>query len=509
MRFNEPFVLLLAALAVGATAAPAAETAMYGGTPSRNMVSDETGMPVEWDLKTGENVLWRQPVGSQSYAGPVVAGGQVYVGTNNEGERDPQVKGDKGVLMAFAEKDGAFLWQIVHDKLPDGRIHDWPLQGICSTPYVDGDKVYYVSNRAEIVCADTQGFRDKVNDGREMPEERKRTDKDGDLIWKLDMINELDVFPHNLAAGSPLVAGGLLFTVTGNGVDEGHVNVPSPFGPSFLAVDAKTGKVVWENADPGEKILHGSWSNPAYGVVKGKAQVVFPGGDGWVYSFEPKTGKVLWKFHANPKDSVWRLGGAGTRNNIISTPVIYKDRVYVAVGQDPEHGEAPGHLWVIDATQTGDVTAKAVVWHRGGEDFHRTISTVAIHDGLLYAADLSGFLYCLDAETGEHQWTYDTFAAVWGSPFVVDGKVYIGDEDGDVAILKAGKKMELLAEINMGSAVYTTPVAHDGVMFILTRKELFAIKTGVKPKRPEKPAAKTKTGSLIGSRDMVRELATR
>ena len=148
------------------------------------------------------------------------------------------------------------------------------------------------------------------------------------------------------------------------------------------------------------------------------------------------------------------------------------------MGQDPEHGEAPGHFWVIDATGTGDVTATGAVWHRGGEDFYRTMSTAAITEEVLYISDLSGFLYALDPQTGEHFWTYDTFAAVWSSPFAADGKVYLGDEDGDIAVLKAGKEMELLGEINMGSSLYTTPVARDGVLYILTRNRLFAIADG-------------------------------
>jgi outer membrane protein assembly factor BamB len=342
---------------------------------------------------------------------------------------------------------------------------------------VEGDRLYYVSNRAEVICADTAGFRDGENDGPYQDEENT-SEIDEDVIWKTDMIGDLDVFPHNLAAGNPLIVGDLLFTVSGNGVDEGHFNIPVPLAPSFLALNKNTGEVVWEDDSPGIEILHGSWSNPSYGVVNGKPQVIFPGGDGWIYAFVPETGKLIWKFNCNPKGSEWQLGGAGTKNNIISTPVFHDNKVYVGVGQDPEHGEAPGNLWVIDATMTGDVTGKAVVWHRGGEDFHRTMSTVAIADGLLYVADLSGFLYCLNAETGEHYWTYDTFAAVWGSAFVADGKVYLGDEDGDVAILRASRKMELLAEPNLGRAVYTTPVAENGVLFIASRTMLFALKQG-------------------------------
>ena len=481
---------LLGVLLLAAPQTFAEGPVMFGHGPDRNQISDATGLPSEWDIKSGKNLLWSEAVGSQSYAGPVIWGGKVFVGTNNEGERNPEIQGDKGVIMAFDAKEGTFLWQMIHDKLPETKLHDWPLQGVCSTPYIEDGILYYVSNRAEVVALDVEGQTDGKNDGK-VQDEVDRTAKGGDALWITDMMGELDVFPHNLATSSPLVVDDLIYVSTGNGVDEGHIQVPSPFAPSFIAVNKKTGEVAWENATPGESILHGTWTNPAYGVIKGRAQVIFPGGDGWVYSLDPKTGEELWKFDANPKDSVWRLGGAGTRNNLISTPVIYDDKVYIGVGQDPEHGEAPGHFYAIDATLSGDVTDKARVWHRGGEDFNRTISTAAIHDGIVYITDLSGFLYALDAKTGEHYWTYDAFAAVWGSPYVADGKVYLGDEDGDIAVLEAGKEMKLLGEHNLGAAVYTTPVAHDGTLYILARNRLFAFKEGI---APEAAAAKTSAG---------------
>jgi outer membrane protein assembly factor BamB len=306
------------------------------------------------------------------------------------------------------------------------------------------------------------------------------------VVWEDDMIKELDGFPHNLAVSSPLVVDGILFATTGNGVDEGHINIPSPKAPSFVAVDAKTGELIWENNMPGDKIFHGTWSNPTYAVVKGRAQVIFPGGDGWVYSFEPKKGTLLWKFNANPAGAKYVLGGRGTANEIIGSAVVYDDKVYFGVGQDPEHGEGIGNFWCIDATKDGDITTTGKIWHRGGEEFRRTISTVAISDGIVYAADLSGFLYALDAKTGQHYWTHDLLAAVWGSPFVADGKVYLGDEDGDLVILKTGKTKEVVGEMHMGSSVYTTPYAKGGILYILTRNRLYAIAEGAK----SAPAAK-------------------
>ena len=466
--------LLIGALTLCTIGFYSMDVAMWGGSLDRNMISNETNMPDKWDPSTSLNIKWTAALGSQTYGNPVISGGKIFVGTNNEGRRNPKLGGDRGVVMCFRESDGQFLWQASSTKLESGRVNDWPLQGVCSSPFIEGDRLYYVSNRCEVVCLDTEGFSDGENDGP-FVSETDTSKIDGDIIWKLDMMGELDVFPHNLAVCSPIAVGELLFVVTANGVDESHIHIPFPYAASFIAVNKHTGKVVWQDNSPGTEIMHGQWSNPAYSVINGVPQVIFPGGDGWVYSFEPETGKLIWKFNANPPEAFYELGGSGTKNDFIATPVIYDNKIYVGLGQDPEHGEGISHLYAIDATQKGDVTQTAVVWHRGYDDFNRTMSTVAIHDGLVYAADLSGFVYCLDAQTGELYWTYDTFAAIWGSPYFVDGKVYIGDEDGDVAVLKAGKQMELLYEVNMGSAVYTTPVAKNGVLYVTNRSTLFAL----------------------------------
>ena len=198
-------------------------------------------------------------------------------------------------------------------------------------------------------------------------------------------------------------------------------------------------------------------------------QVVNAQGDGWIRGYEATTGKKLWEFDTNPKDSVWPK----TRNEVISTPVVVGDVVYISNGQDPEHGEGVGHAYAIDATKRGDITTSGRLWHY--DKIRRSVSTPAISDGLIYWPDFSGFLHCLDQKTGQAYWTHDMFAAIWGSPMVADGKVYLGDEDGDVAVLQPGKTLKVLAESNMGSSVYSSPVAVDGTLFISSRNQLFAL----------------------------------
>ena len=479
MRRLVVLVLLMATLGVVASSELTAEFEvaprlvvdgdwpMWGSTLTRNMVSDATGLPAEWDTDTGLNVKWVAALGSASYGNPVVADGKILIGTNNELMRAPDVAGDKGIVMAFRESDGKFLWQMVHDKLESGQVNDWPFQGICSSPTVDGDRLYYVSNRGEVVALDTEGFLDGENDGL-FTDEVRAGEVDGDVVWSFDMIGQLDVFPHNMTSSSPAVYEDLVIVNTSNGRDEeGHL--PSPHAPDLIALDKHTGELVWRASPLGEQILHGQWSSPAVAEIDGVMQVVIGQGDGWVRGFEVTTGSMLWEFDTNPIDAEYPR----TRNNIISTPVIWENKVFVANGQDPENGEGRGRLHAIDATQRGNVTESGLVWRV--EEIRRSLSTAAIHDGLLYLADFSGFFRCFDVSTGEEVWMYDTFAAVWGSPLVADSKVYLGDEDGDVIVLRVGREMEELAEMNLGSSIYGAPVVANGVLYINTRSELYAL----------------------------------
>ena len=496
----------------------------WGGSPYRNNTPDGKNIPTQWDVEAGKNIRWSMPLGSETYGNPVVANGRVYVGTNNGSgyiKRYPNTV-DLGALLCFDEKDGKFLWQHSSEKLPTGRVNDWPNQGICCSPLVDGDRLWYVTSRGEVACLDAQGFRDGENDGS-FQDEKVVADEEADILWSVNMMSQLKVSQHNMCSCSVTCAGDLLFVNTSNGVDEGHVTLPEENAPSFICLNRNTGELLWTDNMPGANVLHGQWSSPTYAVLGDVPQVLFGGGDGYLYSFaaegEGGKSKLLWKFDCNPKDSIYLLGGRATRNHILATPVVHEGLVYVAVGEDPEHGEGNGHLWCIDPTKRGDVSPtlvynskdpaqpiahkrlqalvekdgdferdnpnSAAIWHYVGnnpEEFettmHRTCGTVAIKNDLLFVADFSGVFHCLDVKTGKAHWTYDMFAASWASPLIVEDRVYIGDEDGDIAIFKLSSEMEQIGEINMGSAVYTTPIVANDTLFIANRNRIFAIQEG-------------------------------
>jgi outer membrane protein assembly factor BamB len=469
---------LALSLVFAATAAlGAADWPMWGGTPARNMVSSMTGAPTEWDVKSGKNVKWVAELGSQSYGNPTVGSGVVIIGTNNELTRDGKQAGDRGVVMAFREATGEFLWQATFEKLSSGRANDWPFQGIASSPLIMDGVAYFVSNRGQVIAADVDGFQDGTNDGA-IKDEKLAGKNDPDFIWIFDMMEEVGSFPHNLSNSSPVVYQNLLFVGTSNGQDESHVNIPSPKAPSIIAIDKTTGKLVWEDNSVEDRILHGQWSTPSVGEIGGVMQVVHAQGDGWVRGYEALSGKKLWEFDTNPKDSVWPK----TRNEVISTPVIYDNVVYISNGQDPEHGEGVGHAYAIDGTKRGDITQSGRLWHF--DKIRRSISTAAIKDGLIYLSDFSGFFHCLDQKTGQVHWTHDMFAAIWGSPMIIGDKVYLGDEDGDLVVVEHGKTLKIVSEQNMGSSVYSTVVPANGAIFVMNRNQLYALEQGAQYQKP-------------------------
>jgi outer membrane protein assembly factor BamB len=498
------------------------DSPQFGVSHYRNNVRGDTNIPIHWDVTTGLNIKWSAALGSQTYSTPVVANGKVFIGTNNGNGNIPRFPAnvDMAVLVCIEEATGKFLWQHSNEKLPHGRAVDWEQLGICSTPYVEGKRLWYVTNRNEVVCLDTEGFLDGKNDGPYAAEPNQSRDE-ADVIWKFDMLGTLDAVPRHAACCSITAQGDTLFVCTSNGSDARRA-LAKPDAPSFLAMNKDTGAVLWTDNSPGMNILHGQWSSPAFGVLGGVDQAIFAGGDGWVYSFEARgdrgRAKFLWKFDCNPKTSLFRLEHA-TRNPVVAAPVICDGFVYVAVGDDPEHGEGPGHLWCIDPTKRGDVSPTLVfnkrdpttpvpprrliacdlkagdferdnedsasVWHYVGNHpqafdgaMHRSLSSAAIKQDLLFITDESGLFHCINAKTGAAHWTHDLLAGSWSTPLIAGNHVYVADQDGDILVFKISKDRELVADQNMGVAVYSTPVAANGVLYIATANRLFAIASG-------------------------------
>jgi len=468
------------------------------------MVSEEKGLPQSFvpgkkDPQgsgivpgTTENVQWSVKVGMATYSTPAVAGGRVFIGTCID---------RLGVLKCLDARNGELLWQWaapardVPEILAGGRFcfrnHPSKL-GLTSTATVEGERVYFVTHRCEVVCLDAD---------------------DAAQVWSYDMYEEVGTRPADACHSNVLVDGDILYVCTCNGVDryaqareQGELRKPpAPLAPSLIALEKETGRLVaTDDAQIGLRLLHGQWSSPSLGVVDGRKLVFFGGGDGICYAFEalstvpeqPVKLKTVWTFDCNPSeykqyeglDPIAHFARGDKRrsdtlndndgtflglNAFIASPVFHKNRVYVPIGQDPEHGRGRGALWCIDASKTGDITGTGRIWCYQGLD--RSLSTVSIADGLLYVADVAGRLHCLDGETGQCYWVHETDAIVWASTLVADGKVYLPTMKA-LCVLAAGKEKKVLGQVSLGAPSWASPVAANGTLYVTSRTYLWAVR---------------------------------
>ena len=530
-----PFVrtcLALAAVMLLVPHALADDWPQWGGhDPGRNMVSAETGLPDSFkpgrktptgvEPGSAENVRWAVRLGSHIYGNATVAGGKVFVGTD-----DALLAGDKrlkqtkaGMVKCLDEKTGRLLWQLVTPKrtkqhLPPGALYGQQHCGTCSSPAISDGRAYVVTTACEVVCLDADGLADGndgpfKDEGQYMVGRGKKgvdlVDTDADIVWRFDMIREANVYPHDVASCSPLVVDGFVYTSTSNGVDEPHKKCPRPDAPSLIVLDAKTGRLVAsDNERIGHRMYHCTWAPPSMGVVDGRKLIFFGGGDGVCYAFEAVTEardkpmhlKKVWSYDCNPPEYKLEDGKPipyyrgdkrkkySTNKNdgtyvgpsqIIATPVFHEGRVYVTTGQDPAHGRGRGILHCIDAAGTGDITTSGRIW--ANDDVERTMASVAIADGLLYIVDFAGRLQCLDPDTGRRIWLKELKTETWATPLVADGKVLVGTKH-HLHILTAGRESKELAKIRLGAPSYATPVAANGTLFIASQNYLWAVEQG-------------------------------
>jgi outer membrane protein assembly factor BamB len=526
----KPVLLLAVLLAANSFRAPlfAADQPQWGDAWTRNMVSRERNLPDTLDLKTRSNIKWTAKLGSQTHSTPIVASGRIYIGTNNDEPRDPKHLGDRGVFMCFAEKTGALLWQFVVPKRDEDAYMDWPRMGMSSPATIEGDRVYLVDNRGAVVCLDAKGLADG-NDGpfrdeaaymtppsnvgsprREIGAETKpqtlRPPADGkllqagaldaDILWKLDLVESVGIWPHDAAHSSILIHGDHLYLNTASGVDNTHKRIRAPDAPALVVLDKTTGKLLArekENIAP--NVFHNSWCSPSMGKVNGRELVLFCGGNGVVYAFEPlrrnaSASEVValskaFQFDFDPtasKTNVHQFSGNRREGpcNIYGMPVFHQNRIYVAGGGDLWWGKNEASLKCIDATKTGDITTAGLVWSYPLEK--HVMSTPAVYDGLVFIADCGRTFHCVDANTGKAIWTHGIKGEVWASPLVADGKVYLGTRSGDFYIFSAAREKKLLAALELGNPISATATAANGTLYVATMTELLAIESRARAK---------------------------
>jgi outer membrane protein assembly factor BamB len=416
--------------------------------PAAAGVADGTPLPSAWNAATGANVLWKTPVAGVAVSSPIVWGDRLYVSTAVSSDTSAGIRiglyGDvepaKDVskhtwkLVALNARSGKVVWErVAHEGIPKTKRHPKSSQAT-ATPVTDG--------RYVIVSFGSEGL--------------YAYDVDGRLLWTRDLgvLNAGWFYDPDYEWGvgsSPIIWKNMVI-----------VQCDIQKGSFLAAFDVATGTPVWRT--PREEIP--SWSTPAIFEHDGRAELVTQATT-FIRGYDPANGKELW-----------RLGG--NSEITIPTPIVGPGMIIVTNGY---RGVQP--IFAIKPGASGDITLKGdrttsdfIAWstNRGGP----YIPTPVIYGDQLYILAVNGVLAAYDVRTGQR--VYQERVAGGGSfsasPVAGDGKLYLTSEDGEIHVVKAGPKYELLGTNVMGQVIMATPAISNGVIFVRGLKDVFAIGAG-------------------------------
>src|ERR1051325_10733979 len=211
---------------------------MFGRDATRNAVSPEKKPPLQWSVEKGKekNIAWKSHLGGLCFTPPVVEGGLVWIGTNNEFPRDPSLKGDASILMCFREADGEFLWQHASPWKKELYDHgEWGGLPLRCSPLVEGDRLWFINNRWEVISLDIGPLKRGAGEPRER--------------WRTDLMSQTGSWPMVLGMGYGLTCSigasysGLIYLSTSNGIRWKTQKMETPDAPALVCLDKDSGVI--------------------------------------------------------------------------------------------------------------------------------------------------------------------------------------------------------------------------------------------------------------------------
>ncbi len=417
----------------------------FRGTDASGVAEDQN-LPDKWDGKSGENVLWRTPIPGLAHSSPIVWGERIFItsavssdpkatfkpGLYGDGDASEDRSPQKWTLFALDKKSGQILWQqVATEGVPRQKRHMKSTYA-SATPATDG--------RIVVAWFGSQGV--------------YTYDLNGHLLWKVDL-GRLNVGAYDIptyewgTASSPIIWNNLMILQCDNQDDS-----------FLLALDAETGKQVWKT----DREELPSWGTPTVGMTSSGPELV-TNSPNFIRGYDPRTGKELWRLGHSSKITA-------------PTPLYFGDQFLIASGRQPERP-----IFAVKAGSRGDLTLPegktsndAVAWSRTGRGSY--MPTPLLYKGLLYVLNNNGLFDCYDWKTGEE--IYRQRLPVVGSgfsasPVAADGKIYLSNEDGDMLVIAAGRKFEVLGTNSMGELLMATPALSEGVMYVRSAQSLSAV----------------------------------
>jgi outer membrane protein assembly factor BamB len=453
-----PLAALLLCLPPAAMAAKAPAWPSFRGSQASGV--GEGPAPAAWDGEKGTKILWKTPIPGLAHSSPVVWGDRVFVTTAVSTEANPYFRpglyGDVDSVESKAEqswrvyaldrKTGKVLWErVASSGVPKVKRH-MKATHANSTPATDGEHVVALFGSAGLFCYKA----------------------DGTLKWKKDL-GVLDAgwfydpsYQWEYGA-SPIIYKNLVI-----------VQADLQKGSFIAAYDLADGRQVWRT----DRDENPSWATPTVFETGKRAELV-TNATKYVRGYDALTGKELWRL-------------TGGSEIAVPTPIAAHGLAFITAGYAPVRpifairlGTASGDITPLE----GKAANEAVAWSmkQGGT----YMPTPIVYGDHLYTCSNSGIVNVYDAKTGAqvyHERIAGTATVAFtASPVAADGKIYFASEEGDVYVIKAGPKFELLAKNPMGEVLMATPAIVDGMIIVRGRQNLFAIGES-KPAKPAKPA---------------------
>ena len=383
---------------------------------------EPVSFPRDWDGKTGEGILWRTKIPLRGENSAIVWEGRVFCAGADETQRE---------VYCFDADTGELLWQKpVSNEL---SAEDEPPEVSEETGYsaptmaTDGRRVFAIFANGDLGAFDLEGKQ----------------------LWTRSMGRPENVYGH---ASSLITYPGLVIVQFDQGSAGDELS-------EIVALDAATGKRVWETPRP----VPNSWASPIIIEHKGRKQVITCG-DPWVISYDPATGKELWRVNCLTGD-------------VGPSPIYANDLVIVA--QDG------ADLTAIRPDGRGDVTDTHIAWQVFGS-MPDTVSPVS--DGqLVYVVTSWGLMTCFDAADGKQLWEQDLEASYNSSPTVVGDLIYLMDTDGVMHIMRCGSEFEEVGRAPLGEEVNATPAFVNGRIYVRGTQHMFCIGSDARVGRASSP----------------------
>jgi outer membrane protein assembly factor BamB len=416
--------------------------------PNRDGRSPETDLPTSWS-PAGENLLWKAPYPGRST--PVIMGDRLYA-LNAAGEGASL---QERVLCLNADT-GETIWEyrynVFHSDVPPRRIA-W------SSPVVDpaSGNVFTFGVAATLTALSA----------------------DGELLWQRSLIEDFGALStHGGRTVSPIVEGDLVI-VSGVMLVWGEHAAPRH---RFLAFNKNTGECLWISA-PGGQPFDTTYSTPIGVDIDGQRLIIAGSGDGSVVALKPQTGEKMWRYPMS-------------KRGVNTEVVVYQNTALVSHGEENLDTSEMGLVAAINAAGEGELGESDVRWKARG--VLGGYSSPVIDQGVLYQIDNGSNLHAFDLETGERLWMHNLGTIQKASPVIAEGKIYVGNENGDFFILKPSRRgCEVLDKDRLGSEespeiITASPAISNGRVFVVTETAMYCFgkKTAGVSVQPAPPPAK-------------------